>query len=215
VGNLVLKMSVSVDGFVCGPNGEIDWIFQTLDPEATGWVVGTLWQASLHLMGSRTYHDMASFWPTSTESIAAPMNRIPKAVHTRRGPLPAPSREPTTRALTDATGADTAGRPATAGAGAGTDGGWLSPTVLVGDLGDEVARQKREQDGTNLAHGGARFAQGLAQRGLIDEYRLLTHPVALGSGQALFAALPRPLALRLVSATPFTGGAVAHVYRPA
>ena len=54
---------------------------------------------------------------------------------------------------------------------------------------------------------------GLA-RGLIDEYRLLIHPVALGNGLALFGALSKPVDLELLSATPFGGGAVAHVYRP-
>ncbi|HEX7928162.1 MAG TPA: hypothetical protein VF678_11255 [bacterium] len=63
---LVLKMSMTVDGFVCGPNGEIDWIFRGSDPSSREWMVGFIGQAGLHIMGSRTFHDMASFWPTST-----------------------------------------------------------------------------------------------------------------------------------------------------
>jgi dihydrofolate reductase len=69
---LIPKMSVSVDGFVGGPKGEIDWIFSTLSKDATKWEVDTLWDASLHLMGSRTYHDMAAWWPTSKEVFAPP-----------------------------------------------------------------------------------------------------------------------------------------------
>ena len=61
---LVLKMSVSVDGFVGGPKGELDWIFRTQSRDAVKWDRETLWNASLHLMGSRTYHDMAAWWPT-------------------------------------------------------------------------------------------------------------------------------------------------------
>ena len=82
---LVLKMSVSVDGFVGGPKGELDWIFRTQSKDAVKWDREMLWNASLHLMGSRTYHDMAAWWPTSKETFAPPMNEIPKAVFSRRG----------------------------------------------------------------------------------------------------------------------------------
>ena len=63
--------------------------------------------------------------------------------------------------------------------------------------------------------GGAQFAQALAASGLVDEFQLMICPVALGSGVALFAGLPRPLDLQLVSAQQFNGGAMALVYRPA
>ena len=51
--------------------------------------------------------------------------------------------------------------------------------------------------------------------GLIDEYRLLVHPVALGIGLPLFANLPKPLHLELRATTLFRSGAAAQVYRPA
>jgi len=83
--DLILKMSVSIDGFVGGPDGGIKWVFDS-DQEATAWIVKTVWNASLHIMGSRTFHDMAAYWPTSTEVFAPPMNQIPKAVFSRQGP---------------------------------------------------------------------------------------------------------------------------------
>src|SRR5262252_146437 len=70
---LVLKMSVSLDGYVGGPNGEIDWLFKNLDEGATAWIADTVWQAGVHIMGSHTYQDMAAYWFTSTELLAAPM----------------------------------------------------------------------------------------------------------------------------------------------
>jgi dihydrofolate reductase len=210
MGKLVLKMSVSVDGFVCGPDGEIDWMFSSLDGEATAWIVDTLRRAGIHLMGSRTYHDMAAYWPTSTEPLAAPMNEIPKAVYTRSGALAAPAAGLTTRALADATAAAGGSGAATAHAG-----GWDAPEVLGGDLAEAVGRLRRRPGGDVVAHGGARFAQGLVELGLVDEYRLVVHPVALGAGRPLFSSLPGPRHLALVGATPFAGGAVAHVYRPA
>jgi dihydrofolate reductase len=51
--------------------------------------------------------------------------------------------------------------------------------------------------------------------GLVDEYRLVVHPVALGSGVPLFADLPQSLDLELISTTEFSSGTVAHIYRPA
>jgi dihydrofolate reductase len=75
---VILKMSMSIDGFVGGPNGEIDWLFPTMDEEATAWTVENLREAGVHVMGSRTFRDMAAYWPTSMEPFAAPMNEIPK-----------------------------------------------------------------------------------------------------------------------------------------
>lgn len=202
---LILKMSVSVDGFVGGPNGEIDWIFRSYDAGATAWTVETLWQAGVHIMGSRTFQDMAAYWPTSTEPYAAPMNEIPKIVFSRSGQLQAA----TTQALADAK------RQRTEETAASGPSSWTTPGVASGDFASEIARLKQQPGKPILAHGGAGFARSLVRHGLVDEFRLLVHPVALGRGLSLFADLDRPLDLRLVSATAFDGGAVAHVYWPA
>jgi dihydrofolate reductase len=77
---LILQMQQSLDGFVCGPNGELDWIFPDFDAEYAAWGVARLWRAGAHLMGGVTYRDMAAHWPSSTEPYAAPMNRLPKVV---------------------------------------------------------------------------------------------------------------------------------------
>ena len=80
---LILKMSVSIDGFVGGADGAIRWVFDG-DQKAIAWTVDRVWDASLHIMGSRTFQDMAAYWPTSTEVFAPPMNQIPKAVFTKK-----------------------------------------------------------------------------------------------------------------------------------
>ncbi|HEX4079033.1 MAG TPA: dihydrofolate reductase family protein [Rhizomicrobium sp.] len=79
---LILKMAISLDGFVGGPNAEIDWLLRSRDDGARRWIEDTLWQAGLHAMGRRRYYDMAGYWPASTEHLAAPMNAVPKAVFT-------------------------------------------------------------------------------------------------------------------------------------
>ena len=98
---LILKMSVSIDGFVASADGGAKWIFDTYDDEAAAWTVRTVWDASLHIMGSRTFHDMAAYWPTSTDVFAPPMNQIPKAVFSRRG-IDVLTATETTAALRDA-----------------------------------------------------------------------------------------------------------------
>jgi dihydrofolate reductase len=83
-------------------------------------------------------------------------------------------------------------------------------TIATGDLADAVARVKQERlGGYLLAQGGVRFARSLVETWLIDEYRLVVHPVVLGAGERLFTA---PLIIEPVSTTAFSGGAVAHVF---
>jgi dihydrofolate reductase len=91
-----------------------------------------------------------------------------------------------------------------------TSADWGETTIASGNLADAVARLKQERsDGYLLAQGGVRFARSLVATGLIDEYRLVVHPVVLGAGERLFTA---PLAIEPVGTTAFSGGAVAHVF---
>jgi dihydrofolate reductase len=208
---LILKMSVSVDGFVAGPKGEIDWLFNSMDEGATAWVLDTIRQVGLHIMGSHTFYDMACYWPYSSEPFAAPMNEIPKAVFSRSGSIKPISKELTSQALKDA-----AVRHADKLTTTPSDlQSWTDAYVGGGDLAAEIARLKQQPGKDILAHGGAGFAQSLARLDLIDEYRLLTHPVVLGTGLSLFSAIPKPMVLTLLNTTAFDSGAVAHVYRPA
>ena len=178
---LVLKMDCSLDGFVGGPNGQLDWLIPDFDEEHTDWLVGKLWQAGAHLMGSATYRGMAAHWPTSTEPYAAPMNQIPKIVFSR-------SLKQTN---------------------------WGDARIATGDLATEVTRLKQETGKALLAHGGARFAQALIGSGLIDEYWLIIHPIALGTGLRLFPEIPAPIRLKLLSETTFKTGVMATVFQRA
>jgi dihydrofolate reductase len=65
-----------------------------------------------------------------------------------------------------------------------------------------------------IAWGGATFVQSLSRAGLVDEYRLVISPVALGDGLPLFKDLSAPLQLELVEATTYATGAAFHIYRP-
>jgi len=73
---------------------------------------------------------------------------------------------------------------------------WPETRIARGDLSEEIAQLKQEATGNLIAWGGASFAQSLARLGLIDEYRLVLHPVALGEGLPLFKGLTSPLHLK-------------------
>jgi dihydrofolate reductase len=91
-----------------------------------------------------------------------------------------------------------------------TSADWPETTIAAGDLAEAVTRLKQERSGGYLlAQGGVRFARSLVETGLIDEYRLVVHPVVLGAGERLFHA---PLTLKPTSTTVFSGGAVAHIF---
>src|SRR5215471_3293580 len=82
---LIMKMSISVDGFVAGPNGENDWVFRSSDETSRAWAVARTWEAGLIIMGRKSFEAMAPYWPTATGPFATPMNEIPKALFTKNG----------------------------------------------------------------------------------------------------------------------------------
>jgi dihydrofolate reductase len=174
--SLVLKMSVSLDGYVAPVDGSTDWIAAGGSADGLSWTAETVSNAGAHLIGAATYAAWAGYWPSASGPFARPMNEIPKVVFSD--------------SLASA--------------------GWGETTIAGGDLGEAVTRLKRERSGGYLlAHGGVRFARSLVETGLIDEYRLVVHPVVLGAGERIFRA---PLTIEPVSTTVFSGGAVAHVF---
>ncbi len=201
---LIMKMSMSLDGFVSGENGEIDWIFTTGDDKSRQWSLDTVTNASLHIMGRKTFADMAAWWPASKEAFAAPMNAIPKAVFTRRKDFSPARPGETSQAIKDAT--------THVGAPAGDAGreSWHNAYVASGDMAEEITRLKSGDGRPILAHGGSGFMRSLLATGLVDELRLPIHPVALGKGLPIFTGRHD---FRLVEATAFPSGVVAHVYR--
>lgn len=190
---LIMKMSVSIDGFVADLNGKNDWIFKTGDEESLAWSVGQAREAGLIIMGRKSFEGMAPYWPTATGPFAAPMNEIPKAVFTQKG----------------FKGIDPGHDPSPAAAS------WAEARVFDGDLAGGIRKLKAEPGKPIVAIGGAGFMQNLIATGLIDEYLLATHPVVLGTGLPIFSGLSKPLYLKLVDMKAFPGGVIAHTYRPA
>ena len=91
---------------------------------------------------------------------------------------------------------------------------WGNSPVARGDIAEEISKMRGEPGGDILAWGGATFVQELSRLGLVDEYRLVINPVALGNGLPLFADLSEPIDLELLEARTFGTGASLHIYRP-
>lgn len=183
-------MSISVDGFVAGPNGETDWIFKTGDEQSKAWAVGQSRDAGLIIMGRKSFEAMAPYWPTSTDAYAPSMNEIPKAVFTKKGFKgidPGPDQSPAAVS-------------------------WANAKVFDGDLAEEINALKAEEGKPIVAIGGAEFMQNLIATGLVDEFRLVIHPVILGAGQPIFQGLTKPFYLKLIDVKVFPGGTVVHTY---
>lgn len=178
--SLILKMSVSLDGYVASLDGSTDWLATGRSDDSTSWVLETVSNASVHLIGAGTYAAWAGYWPHASGPFATAMNEIPKVV--------------VSNSLTSA--------------------GWGETEIAAGDLAETVTRLKRQHrsDQYLLVQGGTRLARSLVQSDLIDEYRLVVHPVILGAGDKIFN---EPLTIESMSTVVFRGGATAHVFQRA
>jgi dihydrofolate reductase len=92
---------------------------------------------------------------------------------------------------------------------------WRNTTVLDGDVREEVAKLKRDQDGDIVVHGSPRLVQALVDHHLVDEQRLMVYPVVLGTGKRLFGETSDKKSLRLVDSKIVGDGVAILIYQPA
>lgn len=167
-------MGVSLDGFIAGPKGELDW--STPDEELHQFYNEEEAEIGTALYGRRLYELMSDFWPTAdqdpdAEDVVVAYARLWRAL------------------------------PKVVFSTTLTSVSWNSRLVRE-DLPGEVARLRAEP-GKKLSVGGAGLAASLLRLGLIDEFRLALHPVVLGAGTPMFPALDPQISLRLVSTRTF------------
>jgi dihydrofolate reductase len=188
---VLLLEHVSLDGYVAGPNGEMDWIH----------LPDEIWQFGDRLTGTSdaaiygrvTYGMMAGYWPTAADGPDADRHAIEHAKWVNNA-----RRYVFSNTLEAAPWGDS------------------SCTIVKGDPAVEVARLKREAGGDIFLVGSITLAQSLMRAGLVDEYHVNLNPVVLGGGRALFPdGLEKALDLRLVSSTPLPTGVIALHYEPA
>ena len=85
---------------------------------------------------------------------------------------------------------------------------WKNSRLVKGNIGEEVSKRKQQTGKDMVIFGSGNIASTLARLGMIDEYRILVHPVILGSGQPLFEGLNGKLNLKLVESKTFGSGVV-------
>ncbi len=176
---IVWKMSVSVDGYMEGPNGEIDW--HLVDDELFRHMNGWLVQAGGFLDGRVTYELMATYWPTADHDPGAAPTIVEFARIWRAMPKLVYS-----RTLEQAD--------------------WNA--TIVRDVVPEEVLALKAQPGGDLVLGGADLASAFVCHDLVDEYRLYIHPVVIGRGTPMLRPSDAKVALRLVETHAFSNGVV-------
>ena len=177
-GSCIYSMGVSLDGFIAGPAGEIDW--SAPDEELHRFHNQQARETAVHLYGRRLY-DVMTFWETVDERPSAPEHVLEFARIWKDTP----------KIVFSTTLEKVEGNARLVKEGAG----------------EEVARLK-EQQGGDLAVGGAGLASTFMKLGLIDEYRLFVSPVVLGAGTPYFPALDERINLELVETRTFASRVV-------
>ena len=92
---------------------------------------------------------------------------------------------------------------------------WTNSSLIRANVPAEVSRLKEQPGQDILIMGSAYLVNSLMQHGLIDEYRLMIHPVVVGSGKRLFKDGSDTTAMRLVDTKSFGSGVVVLTYEPA
>ena len=181
---LILHMSVSLDGFIARSDGVIDWLTPRGAVDHGNYRhranLEMLGQIGLIVIGRGAYEDMAEAWSSSDSPMAVLINALPKIVYSQ--------------SLTDAS--------------------WSNARISRAALADEIPALKREPGKDIVVFGGGRIGNSLIRERLVDEYRLTVHPVALGEGIPLMHGLPEPQRLQLISSTAYGDGSVSQVLRP-
>jgi dihydrofolate reductase len=170
---LIYSMVMSLDGFIAGPGGELDWTAP--DEELHRFHNRQVQEIGVHLCGRRLYETML-YWETAEQDPAATDYTLEFARIWRA--LPKIVFSKTLQAVQG------------------------NARLLAGGVAEEVA-QLKQQPGKDLAVGGAGLARVCTQLGLIDEYRLFVSPVVLGAGTPYFPPLQERIDLELIDTRTF------------
>lgn len=177
---LKLQVQITVDGFVAGPNGELDWMTWEKDEKLIQLINDLTDSSSTILLGRKMTDGFVNYWedivnnkPDSREfTFAKKMVDTPKVVFTRTLDK---SR-------------------------------WNNTTLAKGPLADEIATLKRQEGKDIVVYGGAGFVSSLIKESLIDEFNFFVNPVMIGKGMRIFDLLDKKQKLTTLGATGYSDG---------
>ncbi len=184
--NLIFFMHTSLDGFVAGPNGEMNWI--KVDEEIFDFVATMTDKADTALYGRVTYEMMQGYWPTAGEQPNASKHDKEHAAWYKKV-----SKVVLSKTIT---------------------GKGLDNTTVISDHLVENINKIKQQEGKNiLIFGSPRASHSLLGEGLVDEFWLFVNPVLLGQGIPLFKNVNELTHLNLVESKTFSCGVIALHYK--
>jgi len=184
---VVVSMNVTLDGFMSGPDCELDWHFQRWTEDMSECLCEQLRKADTILLGRVTYDTMAGYWPSQSLNLSYPridiafaemMNYYPKIVFSK------------TLVTTE----------------------WNNSRLVNGDILTEITKLKQMPGNDMIIYGSGKIVSFLSRLNLIDEYVLWIHPVILGKGKPLFK-LSGQLRLELIKTKTFRTGVVVVYYK--
>ena len=189
---LKLQMQMTVDGFVAGPNGELDWMVMSWSNDIMEYVTGITDQVDCILLGRKMTEGFITYWSSVVKDPANPeyefgrkMYDTPKVVFTK-----------------NLNNSD----PVVAG--------WPNTSPATGDLTKEVQKLKDQDGGDLIVYGGSNFVSNLIRNNLIDEYYLFINPVIIGKGMTIFNAMEQRKQLELKDSKTFDCGITVLYYQP-
>jgi dihydrofolate reductase len=184
--NVTYSMNMSLDGYIVGPDGGLNW--GDPDPDVFRFWIDDIRDVGVHLMGRRLYETMLS-WETADQDPSlgdaerewtALWNPLPKVVFSRT--------------LTEVQG---------------------NARLATGTVAEEIERLRAEPGEGEIAIGGAALAAQAAEAGLIDEYRAMVYPLLVGGGIPYFPREERQVDLELVETRTYNSRVVFLRYRVA
>ncbi|MBA4386095.1 MAG: deaminase [Anaerolinea sp.] len=182
---LKLQVQMTVDGFIAGPNIEMDWMVFDWDDEISRYVKELTEPIDCIVLGRKLAQGFIPHWA----GVAADVHH---AEHAAGKKFSGTHKVIFTKTLEKSE--------------------WENTVLAKGDLVEEIMRLKNQTGGDMIAYGGGAFVSSLIQANLIDEYHLFINPTALGSGMSIFAGLKSRLNLTLKTARVFPCGIVVLYY---
>jgi dihydrofolate reductase len=183
---LKLQVQLSIDGFMAGPSGEMDWLIWNWDDELKEYVRTLTESVDTILLGRKLAEGFIPTWASRIEmpgdeetEFAQKMTNTYKVVFTK-----------------------------TLDASASAANGWNNTVVENGNLLEEVQHLKSMQGNDIIVYGGGNFVSNLISENLIDEFHLFINPVVLGKGMSIFNEIKQQRKMELKTAIPFKCGVV-------
>jgi dihydrofolate reductase len=189
---LKLQVQMTVDGFMAGPNGEMDFMVWKWDDGLINYVKEITEPVDCIVLGRKLAQGFIPYWATvASDPGHEEFTAGKKFTDTNKVVF--------TKTLDNA-------EPSTMG--------WHNTVLAKGDLADEIATLKNQHGKDIIAYGGATFVSALIKYGLIDEFHLFINPTAIGNGMTIFNELDSKQNLVLVKSSAFDCGIVVLNYEP-